>query len=135
MPGWSQPSEEKGYNPNWSALVTASSPATEMNSMWKLSTQETKYRLTKVTIAINRLSAIQVTILSSKHNNQVVSALPAAEWMQIWKMPIQETEYLPTLSAMVVSCSPAIMSSKPIEEANYGATKSVMVVSGPAITH
>ena len=39
--------------------------------------------------------------------------------MKIWKMPIQEAEYLPTMSAMVVNCLPTIMSSKPIEEANY----------------
>ena len=38
---------------------------------------------------------------------------------------------------MVVNCLPAIMwmSSKPIEEANYDTTRSVMVVSVPAITH
>ena len=115
--------------------MIGSSPATETYSVWKLSVQETKNHLANVTVAINRLSAIQVTVLSSKHTNQFNSALLAAEQMKIWTMPIQETEYLPTVSAMIVNCSPAIVSIKPIEEASYDATKSVMVVSGTAVTH
>ena len=46
-----------------------------MDSVWKLSVEEMKYHLVNVTIAVNRLSAIHVTILSSKHSNQVVNAL------------------------------------------------------------
>ena len=64
-----------------------------------------------------------------------LSRLP--EMILTWKQPIQESNYQPSKAAMVVYHSvPAVLTdlrSLPTQEADYNQTKSVMVITGPAL--
>ena len=134
MPVLNKPIEEKGFNPCQSALVISASMDEKMDSASKIPGKETKHHSSNMIKLVNCLPTVQHMDMSSMHSSLVISDLPAVPQMEICKLPIQETGPLPSMPNKVVRHSPAISSSKPIQEEGYNATKSMMVVPGPATT-